>query len=112
MIQHHLTDEMIAAMAAGTLEAGWALGATTHLTMCSACRARLRAFERIGGYFLECEVANDNLDEGWREMERRITESQWEEDPVTSSPRSETEVFLPEPLATYVDRAGGLKWRF
>ncbi|EPE96223.1 ChrR family anti-sigma-E factor [Rhizobium grahamii] len=112
MIQHHLTDEMIAAMAAGTLEAGWALGATTHLTMCSACRAGLHAFERIGGYFLECEVANDNLDEGWREMERRITESQWEEDPVTSSPRSEAEMFLPEPLATYVDRAGGLKWRF
>ena len=112
MIRHHLDDESIARLAAGTLEAGWALAAATHVTMCPSCRVRLRAFEGIGGYFLECAVANDNGSDGWQDMEKRISGVHREAkvDGIVSTNRPGT--LLPEPLASYVDRAGGLKWRF
>ncbi len=52
-IAHHPRDETLAALAAGTLGAGPRLVVATHLASCPACRARVRAFEAIGGALLE-----------------------------------------------------------
>ncbi|MBB3543740.1 MULTISPECIES: ChrR family anti-sigma-E factor [unclassified Rhizobium] len=110
MIRHHLDDHFLGGLAAGNLEAGWALGAATHLTMCSSCRAMFRNYECIGGYFLETEVADGNLDDGWSDMTKRIIATKPDEAPPKKQTRSAS-ALLPEPLASYVDMAGGLRWR-
>lgn len=56
MISHHPTDESLARMAAGALTAGPRLVVATHLAGCAACRARIGAFEAVGGVLLEAET--------------------------------------------------------
>ncbi len=111
MIRHHLNEDLIGGLAAGNLEAGWALGAATHLTMCQSCRALFYGYEHIGGYFLESEVVDDNLADGWTDMKKRITASELDEEPPRRRPRHPAFDFIPEPLASYVEMSGGLKWR-
>lgn len=48
-----LNDEFLADYASGTLSPGMSLLAAAHLTLCAAARARVEAFETLGGAFLE-----------------------------------------------------------
>lgn len=50
---HHATDETLMRYAAGTLAAGPAIVVEAHLVGCPACRARVGAFEALGGALLE-----------------------------------------------------------
>ncbi len=52
-IRHHATDETLLRYAAGRLPAGAALVVATHLEGCPHCRARVAAFEALGGALLE-----------------------------------------------------------
>ncbi len=51
-IQHHLTDGLLMAYSAGTLPEAFNLTIAAHVTMCDACRARLYAFDSVGGALL------------------------------------------------------------
>lgn len=53
-ITHHISDEMIAAYTAGSLEWHYSLVVATHVSMCDECRARLSAHEAAGGAVIEC----------------------------------------------------------
>jgi putative transcriptional regulator len=53
MIQHHPSDELLLAGAAGTLAAGDAIVLGAHLEGCAHCRAQVRLFEGVGGAMLE-----------------------------------------------------------
>ena len=53
MIQHHPSDELLLACAAGTLAAGEAIVLGAHLEGCPQCRASVRLFEAAGGTMLE-----------------------------------------------------------
>jgi putative transcriptional regulator len=50
---HHATDETLMRFAAGTLAAGPAIVVDAHLARCPACRARVGAYEALGGALLE-----------------------------------------------------------
>jgi len=50
---HHATDETLMRYAAGTLAAGPAIVVAAHLSHCPACRARVSAFQALGGAVLE-----------------------------------------------------------
>ncbi len=52
-IQHHPSDETLLRYAAGRLPAAPGLVVATHLAGCPACRARVGAFEAVGGALLE-----------------------------------------------------------
>jgi putative transcriptional regulator len=52
-IQHHLADDTLLSLASGKLNAGLALVAAAHLHGCEHCRARLGAFEAVGGALLD-----------------------------------------------------------
>lgn len=52
-INHHLTDDLLMAYAAGNLPEAFNLVVATHITMCDECRARLGAFEAVGGAVLD-----------------------------------------------------------
>ncbi len=53
MIEHHPSDELLLAGAAGTLAAGDVLVLGAHLEGCAQCRASVRLFESVGGAMLE-----------------------------------------------------------
>lgn len=54
-IHHHLSDPLLIAYAAGNLPEAFGLVVATHVSMCDDCRARLGAFEAVGGALVECE---------------------------------------------------------
>lgn len=53
MIRHHLNDALLMAYAAGVLPEAFSLVAATHVSLCDECRARLAAYEAVGGAVLE-----------------------------------------------------------
>ena len=52
-IRHHLSDPLLIAYAAGNLPEAFSLVVATHVSMCDDCRARLGAFEAVGGAVVE-----------------------------------------------------------
>jgi len=53
VIAHHPSDELLLAVAAGTLDAGAGIVLGAHLETCARCRASVDAFEGAGGAMLE-----------------------------------------------------------
>lgn len=98
-IKHHLTDALLMAYSAGTLPEAFSLTLAAHISMCDECRARLGAFDTVGGVLLE--------DCGKAEMERdsleatlaRITEA---EDTPQPDPAPRRKGVLPGPIQDYV----------
>ena len=57
-IRHHLTDALLMAYSAGTLAEAFSLTVAAHVSMCDDCRARLGAFDSLGGALVEgCEAS-------------------------------------------------------
>jgi putative transcriptional regulator len=52
-IQHHLTDALLMAYSAGTLPEAFNLTVATHIAMCDECRARMGAFDSVGGALMD-----------------------------------------------------------
>lgn len=52
-IKHHLTDALLMAYSAGTLPEAFSLTVAAHISMCDDCRARLGAFDTVGGALME-----------------------------------------------------------
>lgn len=51
-IEHHPTDSLLAAFAAGTLDHGQHIAIATHLVSCPQCRSFIRSMEQVGGAVL------------------------------------------------------------
>ncbi|WP_417727428.1 ChrR family anti-sigma-E factor [Roseovarius sp.] len=64
-ITHHLTDALLMAYSAGSLPEAFNLTVATHVSLCDDCRARLAAFDTVGGALIErsetVELAQDSL---------------------------------------------------
>lgn len=56
-ISHHLTDALLMAYSAGTLAEAFSLTVAAHISMCDDCRARLGAFDSVGGALIETSEA-------------------------------------------------------
>jgi len=108
-INHHLTDALLMGYATGSLPEAFNLAVATHISMCDECRARLGAFESVGGAVLEgmgtAEMADDSLDATLARIRNRAP------DAATKAPRKARST-LPAPLRDYV---GGdldaVRWR-
>ena len=65
-IKHHLSDALLMAYSAGTLPEAFSLTIAAHISMCDECRARLGAFDAVGGALIEgtdmAELAADSLE--------------------------------------------------
>ena len=55
-IKHHLSDALLMGYAAGALPEAFSLVVATHVSLCDDCRARLGAFEALGGAVVEEEA--------------------------------------------------------
>ena len=104
-IRHHLTDPLLMAYAAGNLPEAFALVTATHVSLCDDCRARLAAYEVVGGAIVDdaeaVPMGADSLDA----VMARLTA------PEPTKTHSARGIF-PAPLVDYV---GGdlatVKWR-
>lgn len=100
-IRHHLTDALLMAYAAGSLPEAFSLVAATHVSLCDDCRARLAAFEAVGGAVLEggSVAMTSGVDACFG---RKVAE--------TAAPRRQG--VLPAPLAGYIGGdLSSVKWR-
>ena len=112
IIRHHLEDEMLMLYAAGRLSEGWGVAVATHLALCPSCRGRVGVYEAIGGHFLDNEEPvedDDAVAESWSRLRSRIENEEFPN--VVTLRRPAGDRLLPQPLRSYVDRAGGLKWK-
>ena len=64
-IRHHISDQLLMAYSAGQLPEAFNLVVAVHLSMCDDCKARLGAFDAVGGALLgECDavaMSDDSL---------------------------------------------------
>jgi len=108
-INHHLTDSLLMAYAAGALPEAFSLTVATHVSMCDECRARLGAYETLGGAVLERAESVAMGEDSLSATMARIRDGA----PVVDrpAPRKRSNV-LPAPLHDYV---GGdlndVRWR-
>jgi putative transcriptional regulator len=57
-IRHHLSDQLLMAYSAGELPEAFNLVVATHVSLCDECRAKLAAYEAVGGAVIDtCEAA-------------------------------------------------------
>ena len=114
-IKHHLGDDILMAYSAGNLPEAFSLMVAAHLSLCDTCRARLAAFDAVGGAVLE-DTTLDAFDDDTVAMDEDSLEAvfaaidaapEFEDVPVMRKPG-----VLPPPLQDYV---GGdidaIKWR-
>ena len=103
-IKHHLSDQLLMAYAAGSMPEAFSLLVATHISMCDECRARMGAFEAVGGAVLDTSLAAMSVGSLEAVMARL----------GAPEPRRaiRAPTVLPAPLADYVGGdLGSVKWR-
>jgi putative transcriptional regulator len=74
-IEHHPTEEMLAAFTAGTLDHGQHIAVATHLVACRQCRNFVRSMEQVGGAVLTELPPAAMSNRALAEVEARLNES-------------------------------------
>jgi putative transcriptional regulator len=113
-IQHHPSDELLLAYAAGAIGEAWSLAVATHLTMCATCRAAIAEMETIGASFLDAAVPATLADDALQTVMHRLDSEARDPAPapVRTAPRAPSANRLPRPLRDYAEDADGdIKWR-
>jgi putative transcriptional regulator len=106
MTRHQLPDTLLMGYAAGSLSEGFNLVIATHVSLSDDARARLAAFEAVGGSVLDdaepAPLADDSLD---RMMARLDLLPQ-----ANARAPEAADGIYPAPLADYLPQ-GGIRWR-
>lgn len=107
-IKHHLSDALLMAYSAGTLPEAFSLTVAAHISMCDDCRARLGAFDTLGGALIdECETAD--LSDSALEDTLALIDRTEDTEKVAPAPARGV---LPKPVQDYI---GGdldaVKWK-
>jgi putative transcriptional regulator len=61
-INHHLNEALLMSYASGNLPEAFSLVVATHISLCDECRARLEAYEAVGGALLDQDVVETQVD--------------------------------------------------
>lgn len=107
-IRHHLSDQLLMAYSAGELPEAFNLVVATHVSLCDECRARMAAYDAVGGAVIEegdvAEMSEASLMACLNKIETMPQAN-------ARRPLKRSGIF-PAPLADYV--GGGpekVKWR-
>ena len=73
-IQHHPSDELLTAFAAGTLDQGQHVAIATHLVRCSHCRGWMHSMEHVGGKVLADLSPTAMSHDAFARIEARLNE--------------------------------------
>jgi len=111
---HHISDELLLAYAAGSLAEAQSLIAACHIASCPDCRAKLKAADSLGGALLD-NLPPEPVSPGSLEaLFARLDAPAAQDKPATSPIRlvqtipGVPEVTAPAPLAQYL---GALRWQ-
>lgn len=105
-ISHHLTDDLLMAYAAGTLPEAFSLVVATHISMCDECRARLGAYESVGGEVLESSDAVEMETGSFEILKARLNDA-----PQITVPTKTRANGFPQPLFDYAGDPNSVQWR-
>jgi putative transcriptional regulator len=111
-IQHHLSDKLLMAYAAGTLPEAFGLVVATHVSICDECRARAASFDAVGGAVIEETVAPVAMGSGALAATMARIKAQASQPDYAVAPQDRPCSVLPAPLRPYV--GGGvdaIQWR-
>lgn len=107
-IRHHLSDPLLMGYAAGQLPEAFNLVVATHVSLCDDCRARLGAFDAVGGVVLD-EI--DEISMGEAALEAALSRIDGLPQATRSEPLKPAGI-LPAPLADYVGGdLSAVRWR-
>ncbi len=107
-IVHHLPDPILMSYAAGSLPEAFALVVAAHVSLCDECRARLQAFECVGGTLLDRAEAVHVSDASLAATMELIAARG--KDPIRS--RMPASAVFPAPLRDYVGGdVDAVRWR-
>ena len=110
-INHHLTDALLMAYAAGTLPEAFSLVVASHLSMCDECRARAAEFEAVGGEIMAAAEEATLDEDSFARTLSLIANDDWAVEPEPLPRRSNGDIF-PSPLQAYVNGdLDAVKWR-
>lgn len=109
-IKHHLSDALLMAYSAGNLPEAFSLTVAAHISMCDECRARLGAFDSVGGALID-QAETAPMTAGSLEATLERIKSGAGQTP-RQRPVTRTGSVLPKPVQDYI---GGdleaVKWR-
>ncbi|WP_022702379.1 ChrR family anti-sigma-E factor [Pseudorhodobacter ferrugineus] len=105
-IRHHISDQLLMAYSSGQLPEAFNLVLAVHLSMCDDCRARLGAFDSVGGVLLEdCDLVT-MADDSFVATLAKLTQT------ATPVPRQHSSKTTPAPLMDYIGGdLSAVKWR-
>mgnify|MGYP000084672854 CR=1 FL=1 len=105
-IKHHLTDALLLAYSAGNLPEAFNLTVAAHISMCDDCRARLAAFDSVGGALVEESEAVEMSSGSLSAVMERL------KDPVEGpKEHCKDKGILPAPLQDYIGGdIGAVRW--
>lgn len=107
-IRHHISDQLLMAYSAGQLPEAFNLVAAVHLSMCDDCKARLGAFDAVGGAVMDdCSAVAMGHDSLAATM-ARLTNSA----PTARPAARRAGGMFPAPLMEYIGGdLAAVKWR-
>ncbi len=107
-IRHHISDQLLLGYSAGLLPEAFNLVIAVHLSMCDECKARLGAFDAVGGSLMgACDavaMADDSLAAALARLDQ----------PAAAPPprRLSSSKSMPAPLVDYIGGdLASVKWR-
>jgi putative transcriptional regulator len=107
-INHHLTDALLMGYSAGTLPEAFNLVVASHVSLCDECRARMHAFDAVGGALIEDAGTVAVRDDALAATLALIARATKAEKAVAPRPRGT----FPAPLQDYVGGdVDAVKWR-
>ena len=110
-IRHHLTEDMLMAYSAGALPEAFALVVATHVSLCDECRARVAAFDALGGAVIEDVAADMAADMAPGSLDACMARIGTTPQANGRAPRRGSGI-LPAPLVDYVGgNLDAVKWR-
>ncbi|NHQ74503.1 transcriptional regulator [Roseovarius gahaiensis] len=109
-IKHHLSDALLMAYSAGNLPEAFSLTVAAHISMCDECRARLGAFDTVGGALIDqAEAAPMAVGSLEATMERIKSAG---DQTSRQRPAVRTGGVLPKPIQDYIrGDLDAVKWR-
>ncbi len=100
--QHHLSDDLLAGYAAGSLDEASSLFVASHMTLCPECRRRAAMLDEVGGIFLE-DIAPVEMSAGALDSVFSMAEAPANDEPVSlaGGRTTVTGKELPAPMRRY-----------
>jgi putative transcriptional regulator len=110
MVKHHLPDEFLMAYSAGSLPDAFSLVVASHVSLSDDSRARLEAYDAVGGAVLDRIEGVDTVEGALEATLARIAGTPRQ--PVAARPARPVDAVFPEPLRKVVGGdVDAVRWR-